>query len=200
MSTKEDLPDLIILTQREHQRLKNQAKRLAGGSVSEQALRSCRANWLAQLGFVAFLPPLLKATDDLLDRLNQGKPTEEAYEEMAFQIGFYRKGTWGFIRQFYGSLNPYVDRWLKVLPSYRQAFARRYEAHSKLSVAEQGALIRGFVEAVPNKDDPYNLRQSQEGRALLKELETLEEARDRESKPANTGQVVDLQAFKHRRR
>jgi len=111
-----DLPTLIILTQREHQRLENQAKRLAAGSVPERDLRTYRANWLAQLGFVAFLPPLIHAMDGLLHCLNQGQPTEAAYEEVAFQVGIYQKGSWGCIRHFYGSLNPYVDRWLKVLP------------------------------------------------------------------------------------
>jgi len=85
------LPTLIILTQREDQRLKSQAKRL---------------------------PRLLSAMCDLLDRLAQSQPTEQAYEEMAFLIGIYQKGTWGFIRHFYGSVSSYVDRWLKVL-SYK---------------------------------------------------------------------------------
>ena len=203
MSYKDDLPTLIILTQREHQRLNNQAKRLSAGIVSEPDLRTYRANWLAQLGFVAFLPPLLRAMDDLLDGLAQGKPTEDAYQEVALQIGIYQKGTWGFIRHFYGSLNPYVDRWLKVLPSYKEAFTRRYEARGKLSVAEQGVLMREMIAAVPNKDDPYRQRQPPESRAILEELGILAEARDREAKPKaqrSTGQVVDFQAFKKRHR
>ena len=203
MSHKHHLPTLIILTQREHQRLTNQAKRLSAGTVPEHDLRAYRSNWIAHLGFEAFLPPLLSAMDHLLDCQAQGQPTEEAYEEVAFQIGIYQKGTWGFIRHFYGSVNPYVDRWLKVLPSYKETFTRCYEAHGKLSVAEQGALIRRLIEAIPNKDDPYRLRQSPEGRAILDEMGILEEAREREGKPtdkARTGQVVDFQAFRNRRR
>jgi len=202
-SNPSDLPTLILLTQREHQRLRNQAKRLSAGTVPEHDLRTYRANWLAQLGFVDFLPPLIQAMDELLDCLSQGQPTETAYQEVVLQIGIYQKGSWGFIRHFYGSLNPYVDRWLKVLPSYKEAFTRRYEAHGKLSVAEQGALIREMVEAIPNKDDPYELKQSPEGRAILDELGILEEAREKEGKPidkARTGQVVDFQAFRNRRR
>jgi len=41
------------------------------------------------------------------------------------------------------------------------------------------------------------------GRAILDELGILEEARDRETEPtdkARTGQVVDFQAFRNRRR
>jgi len=195
MAYKDHLPTLIILTQREHQRLKNQSKRLSTYALSEQDLKTYRAYWIKNLGFVDFLSPLLQAMDDLLDRLTQGQPTEEAYEEVIFQVGVYQKGTWGFIRHFYGSLSPYVDRWLKVLPSYKEAFTRRYEAHGKLSVAEQGALIRELIEPIPNKDDPYRLRQSPEGRAILDELGILEEARDRETDPtdkASTGQVVDF--------
>jgi len=115
MSYQDDLPTLTILTQREHQRLKNQAKRLSAGTVPEHDLRAYRSHWLAHLGFVAFLPPLLSAIDELLDGLAQGQPTDEAYQEVALQIGIYQKGTWGFIRHFYGSVSPYVDRWLKVL-------------------------------------------------------------------------------------
>ena len=203
MTSKDHLPTLIILTQREHQRLKNQIKRLSTYALSEQDLKTYRAYWIENLGFVDFLPPLLQVMDDLLDCLAQGQPAEKAYEEVIFQIGIYQKGTWGFIRHFYGSVNPYVDRWLKVLPSYKEAFTRRYEAPGKLSVAEQGALIRGLIAAIPNKDDPYRLRQSPEGRAILDELGILEEAREQKSKPtdkASTGQVVDFQAFKNRRR
>jgi len=198
-----DLPTLIILTQREHQRLKNQARRLSAGTVSELDLRTYRSNWVAHLGFEAFLPPLLCAMDDLLDRLAQGHPTEAAYEEVAFQIGIYQKGSWGFLRHFYGSVSPYVDRWLKVLPACKEAFTRRYEAGRKLSVAEQGALIRELIAAIPNKDDPYGLRRGEQGRAILDELGILEQARQQERKPkaqGTSGQVVDFQSFKNRRR
>jgi len=198
-----DLPTLIILTQREHQRLKNQARRLSAGTVPERDLQTCRSNWVAHLGFEAFLPPLLSAMDDLLDRLAQGQSTEAAYEEVAFQIGIYQKGSWGFLRHFYGSLNPYVDRWLKVLPSYKEAFTRRHEAHRKLSVAEQGALIRAMIAAIPNKDDPYRLRQGQQGRAIPGELETPDTCREQESRSraqGTSGQVVDFQSFRNRRR
>jgi len=202
-SNPSDLPNLIILTQREHQRLKNQAKRLSAGTVPERDLRTYRANWLAQLGFVAFLPPLIQAMDELLDCLNQGQPTETAYQEVALQIGIYQKSTWGFVRHFYGSLSPYVDHWLKVLPLYKEAFTRRYEAHRKLSVAGQGALIREMIEAIPNKDDPYGLRRGEQGRAIPGEPEILGAAREQGGKPkaqGTSGQVVDFQSFKNRRR
>ena len=94
---KANIPPLIILTQRERQKLKNQAKRLSAGTVPEHDLQTYRSNWVAHLGFEAFLPPLLSAMDDLLDRLAQGQSTEAAYEEVAFQIGIYQKGAWGMV-------------------------------------------------------------------------------------------------------
>jgi len=196
------LPTLIILAQREHQRLKNQARRLSAGTVPEHDLRTYRSNWVAHLGFEAFLPPLLSAMDDLLDGLAQGQATEAAYEEVAFQIGIYQKGTWGFIRHFYGSVSPYVDRWLKVLPAYKEAFTRRYEAHGKLSVAEQGTLIRALIAAIPNKDDPYRLRQGPQGKTIPGEPKMLGAAREQGSKPkaqGTTGKVADFLSLKNRR-
>ena len=53
-------------------------------------------------------------------------------------------------------------------------------------MAEQGrGLIREMVEAVSDKDDPYRLRQHLEGRAILEELEVLEEAREQAGKPTD---------------
>jgi len=72
-----------------------------------------------------------------------------------------------------------------------------------LSAAEQGALIRKLIAAIPNKDDPYGLRQGQQGRTIPGEPETLGAAREQGSKPkaqGTTGQVVDFQSFKNRRR
>ena len=204
MSVKLDtLPTLILLTQREHQRLTNKAKRFQTWALDLETLHEYRASCVEHLGYVDMLPPLLQAVDQLIYRERQGTAQEADYEAVVFQIDIYKKNAWAFIRRFYGSLNPYVDRWLKVLPSYKEAFARRYEAHSKLSVAEQGALMREMIDAVPNKDDPYRQRQHPESRAILEELGILDEARDREAKPANertTGQVVDFQAFKKRYR
>ncbi|XKH59402.1 hypothetical protein LG290_12015 [Halomonas sediminis] len=137
--------------------------------------------------------------DHLLERQAQGKATEADYDEVIFQIGIYKKGSWSFIKTFLGSINPYVDRWLKVLPEYRYQFEQRYELGRKLSIKEQADLIRAMVDAVPNRDDPYNLRKSRQGRALLKESERQEGEPRREASPSTVSNVVDFLAFKKQR-
>ncbi|MCC4290637.1 hypothetical protein [Vreelandella aquamarina] len=194
------LPELIILTQREHQRLNNQVKRLQTYALTVEDLQKYRASWVNNLGFVDHLPMLLQAMDHLLDQVEQGKASEADYDEVIFQIGIYKKASWTFIRMFYGSLSPYVDRWLKVLPEYKYQFEQRYEAPKKLSVKEQADLIRAMVDAVPNRDDPYNLSKSRQGRALLKEAQRQEDSPSKEALPSATvGNVVDFQAFKKKR-
>lgn len=114
---------------------------------------------------------------------------------MIFQVGIYKKGSWGLIRSLYGSLSPYVDRWLKVLPEYKNQFDRRYEADKKLTVREQGELIRALIDAAPNRDDPYGLRHTREGRALLQQLKE-EDDQANEAPSSAKGKVVDLFRFK----
>lgn len=185
------LPTLIILTQREHQRLNNQVKRLQRYAPGVGDLQTYRANWAEQLGFVDRLPMLLQATDELIGRVEQGKAPEAAYDEVLFQVGIYKKGSWGLIRSLYGSPSPYVDRWLKVLPEYKHQFDRRYEADKKLTVREQGELIRALIDAAPNRGDPYGLRHTREGRALLKQLKE-EDDKANAVPPSTKGKVVDL--------
>lgn len=193
------LPTLIILTQREHQRLNNQVKRLQRYALGVDDLQKYRANWAEQLGFVDRLPMLLQATDELIGLVEQGKASEAAYDEVIFQVGVYKKGSWGLIRSLYGSQSPYVDRWLKVLPEYKHQFDRRYEADKKLTVREQGELIRALIDAAPNRDDPYGLRHTREGRALLKQLQ--EEGSKADAAPPSTkGNAVDLFSGKKRPR
>jgi len=197
------LPTLIILTQREHQRLTNKVKRLQTWALDLDTLQQYRVSWATHLGFVDYLPSLLQAMDQLIYHRRQGLATEADYEEVVFQVGVYKKATGAFIRRFFGSINPYVDRWLKPLPMVRYTFEKHYELHRRLTVAEQGALMRELIEAIPNQDDPYRLRQHPEGRAILDELGILDEARQREAEPmdkARTGKVVDFQAFRNRHR
>lgn len=70
------LPTLIILSQREHQRLNNQVKRLQRYTLGVGELQKYRANWAEQLGFVDRLPMLLQATDELIGLVEQGKASE----------------------------------------------------------------------------------------------------------------------------
>ncbi|MCL7931576.1 hypothetical protein [Halomonas llamarensis] len=195
---KAHLPTLIILTQREHQRLSNQAKRLQTYTLDLDTLNTYRAKWVDHLGYVDFLPMLLQAMESLIAQQAKGEATEAAYDEVVFQIGIYKKSCWSFIKMFYGSINPYVDRWLKVLPDYKFQFEQRYELGRKLTVAE---LMRALVDVVPNRDDPYNLRQTPEGSALW-EAATRSEANASaiDEPPSSTSNVVELFSFKKKRR
>ncbi len=60
---KPDLPTLIILTQREHQRLNNQIKRLQTYALDEEDLQTYRQYWLDNLGFTDYLSLLIQAVE-----------------------------------------------------------------------------------------------------------------------------------------
>jgi hypothetical protein len=111
-----NLPVLIILTQREHQRLNNQIKRLQTYALDVESLQTYRQYWIDNLGFTDYLPLLIQAVDHLIDLLEHGEYAPEAYEEVVTQLELYKQSCWSFIRSVYGSINPYVDRWLKVKP------------------------------------------------------------------------------------
>ncbi|MDR5900467.1 hypothetical protein QC823_16000, partial [Halomonas vilamensis] len=181
--------------------LSNQAKRLQAYALDLDTLNTYRAKWIDLLGYVDFLPMLLQAMDALIAQQAKGEATEVAYDEVVFQIGIYKKSCWAFIKTFYGSINPYVDRWLKVLPDYKYQFEQRYELGRKLTVADQAELIRALIDVVPNRDDPYNLRQTPEGRALWEAAARSEgNASAIDEPPLSTSNVVELFSFKKKRR
>lgn len=114
-----DIPALLILTQREHQRLNNQIKRLQTYALDVEDLQKYRDSWINNLGFTDYLPLLIQVVDRLIDLLEQGEYAPGAYEEVVVQIELYKQSCWSFIRSAYGSINGYTDRWLKVKPVYR---------------------------------------------------------------------------------
>jgi hypothetical protein len=102
---RSNLPALLILTQREHQRLNNQIKRLQTYALDVEDLQKYRDNWINNLGFTDYLPLLIQAVDHLIDLLEHGEYEPEAYEEVVFQLELYKQACWAFIRSVYGSIN-----------------------------------------------------------------------------------------------
>jgi hypothetical protein len=196
------LPALLILTQREHQRLNNQIKRLQAYSLNVEDLQKYRNGWINNLGFTDELPLLIQAVDHLIELLEQGEYAPEAYEEVAVQIELYKQSCWAFIRSAYGSINGYTDRWLKVKPQYRHQFQRLYEPDRRLSVQEQGQMIRSLLDTVADRRDPYNLRHKPAGKQLLVGLGILpDEAKQDQGEAGSMGKsnVIDFLSFKNRK-
>jgi hypothetical protein len=201
---KPDIPALIILTQREHQRLNNPIKRLQTYALDEKDLQKYRDSWINNLGFTDDLPLLIQAVDHLIDLLEHGEYEPEAYAEVVTQLELYKQSSWSFIRSVYGSISPYVDRWLKVKPEYRYQFQELYEADKRLSVKEQGQMIRSLLDGVADRRDPYKLRHKPTEKQLLVELGVLP---DETSKPdqgqsgsRDNGKVIDFVSYKNRMR
>jgi hypothetical protein len=201
---KPDIPALIILTQREHQRLNNPIKRLQTYALDEKDLQKYRDSWINNLGFTDDLPLLIQAVDHLIDLLEHGEYEPEAYDEVVIQLEQYQHRSWKFIRSAFGSISLYMDGWLKVKPEYRYQFQRLHEADRRLSVQEQGQMIRSLLDGVADRRDPYNLRHKPTEKQLLVELGVLP---DETSKPdqgqsgsRDSGKVIDFLSYKNRKR
>jgi hypothetical protein len=201
---KPDIPALIILTQREHQRLNNQIKRLQTYALDVEDLQKYRNGWVNNLGFTDYLPLLIQAVDTLIDALEQGDYDEALYDEVVFQLGYYKMTCWSTIKFFFGSLSPYMDRWANVKPEYREAFKQRYEAHRTLTVDEQRDVVRSILATIPNRRDPYNLRHKPTEKQLLVELGVLPDETSKQnqvqSEPKDSGKVIDFLSYKNRKR
>ena len=198
----DSLPTLLILTQREHQRLNNQIKRLLTYALDEQALKKYRDGWIKNLGFTDYLPLLVQALDHLIDLLEHGEYEPEAYDEVVIQLEQYQHRSWKFIRSAFGSISLYMDGWLKVKPEYRYQFQQQYEADRRLSVQEQGQMIRSLLDAVADRRDPYNLRHKPAEKQLLVELGILsDETKQDKGKAGSTdsSNVIDFLSFKNRK-
>lgn len=195
---KPDIPALLILTQREHQRLNNQIKRLQTYALDVEDLQKYRTYWLTKLGQEEHTAMLIQAVDTLIDALEQGDYDEALYDEVVFQLGIYKMTCWSTIKTFFGSLSPYMDRWANVKPEYKEAFKQRYEAHRKLTVDEQKDVVRSILATIPSRRDPYNLKQGSLSKRLLRKLGIV--AVETTSDLISTkGKVIDFLSFKNRK-
>jgi hypothetical protein len=93
------LPTLIILTQREHQRLNNQIKRLQTYALDVEDLQTYRTYWLTKLVHEENISMLIQAVDTLIESLDQGDYDETLYDEVVFQLGYYKMCCWTTIRR-----------------------------------------------------------------------------------------------------
>jgi hypothetical protein len=98
------LPTLIILTQREHQRLNNQIKRLQTYALDVEDLEKYRTYWLTKLVHEENTAMLIQAVDHLIESLEQGDYDESLYDEVVFQLGIYKMTCWSTIKVFFGSM------------------------------------------------------------------------------------------------
>ena len=140
------LPDIILLTQREHQRLNNQLKRLQRYDLDVDVLEQYRQGWVDNLGYQKESLLLLQAIDTLIESLELGEYDQSMYDEVCIQIDFYKGSAWTLLKHLEGSLSPYMDRWAKVNSVFKDDFKARYEPNKTLSVHEQGVLMRSFIE------------------------------------------------------
>lgn len=210
----DDLAIALILTQREQQRLSNQAKRLSRCDMDVTQLSTLKQRWKLSLGYRMYAPTLLASLDDLIEQLQQDVNHKAGFDELAAQISTYNKSNWALLRQTYGSLNPYIDRWGKIHPHYRYAFEQTYEANAKLSVEDQAAWLHQLLPAMDNAETiDQNTRDI---KTLLREecvphpdippekdelVYFGEDLPDDQSmvKPVSQGNVVDLQAYRRRK-
>lgn len=208
----DDLAIALILTQREQQRLSNQAKRLSRCDMDVIQLSTLKQRWKLSLGYRMHASALLASLDDLIAQLKQDKNYQEGFFELAAQIGTYNKSTWALLRKTYGSLTPYIDRWGKVRPHYRYTFEQTYEANAKLSVEDQAAWLHQLLPAMDNAETSY--QDKRDIKTLLREecvpypdippekdeilvfFEEDQPAQQKAAEPIGKSNVVDLQSYR----
>ncbi|XKH59389.1 hypothetical protein LG290_11950 [Halomonas sediminis] len=213
-----ELTIVLTLTQREQQRLNTQAKRLSRYDMDDVQLMALRTGWQSGLGYRLYAPALLASLDHLIEQLQQGEYHLEDYDEVVFQISAYNHSSWALLRQTWGSPSRFLDRWGKVYPEYRYAFEQTYEPKAKLSVTDQVIWLQQLLptptdtQTSPKKmsDVEKLLRQCQTYPEVEPEEDVLsfsdedvlipDKKSGKEEKPASKSNVVDLNAYRERRR
>ncbi|MBD3876341.1 hypothetical protein IEG05_14045 [Pseudomonas kunmingensis] len=156
-------PALIaVLIHREHSRLSNQVKTLARvlrapfSDKEHQRLVQLAANWRSLLAFDDGTPKLADALEAFIAAYQQQPPDQESlHDEVVLQAGIYRMGHWALVKHFIPGVTDCLDNFGSVLPKYREAFKRRYEADGNLSVEAQSQVLKAQYALIQNRRDPY---------------------------------------------
>ena len=130
-----DLTTLLVLMQRENQRL-SRASKLIDEGVDIQKYRS---DWEANLGF-PHRKRVLEACDAFI---GSGDATDLLNLQIALER--YTSSSWFHLKEFVGSPNAYLDDWGSVSKACKAEFKAKHEANKRMSVAERGALIRELL-------------------------------------------------------
>jgi hypothetical protein len=153
---------VAVLINREHSRLSSQVKTLEKAlhapfsDKEHQRLIQLAANWRALLAFDDGAPKLADALEVFIVAYQQQSPDQEKlHDEVVFQAGVYRMGHWALVKHFIPGVTDCLDSFGNVLPKYREAFKRRYEADGNLSVEAQSQLLTAQYALIPNRRDPY---------------------------------------------
>jgi len=134
---------MLVLLEREHDRLKKQLTTLATCDVDIDDLTKLQAKWKEELCFALCASPLLAALDTLIKRREHDAYPTDAYHALIYQIHVYKRASWELLHQAFGSsLSPYLNEWGHLRKQYRRLYKSSMEPNKKLSVALQADYLR----------------------------------------------------------
>lgn len=206
---------VMVLLEREHDRLKSQAKRLATYEVDIDDLTKLKRQWEDQLCFAPCASPLLTALDDLIKLRETEAYPITGYDELINQIHAYKHASRTLLHQAFGSsLAPYINEWGHLRKQYRKQYKQNMEPDKKLPISVQADLMRAQLQALlPTPAIPDGSSQSVEDSsqpakqqasdashkaiaAKLAELTQLIEEAQYPSPHTSPAEVVDMQAYR----
>lgn len=162
LNRQQDSVLVAVLVNREHSRLSSQVKTLEKvlhapySDKEHQRLLTLAANWRGLLAFDDGAPKLAEALETFATAYQQCSPDQERlHYEVVCQVGVYRIGHWALVKHFIPGVTDCLDHFGSVLPKYRDAFKRQYEADGNLSVEAQSQLLKAHYALIANRSDPY---------------------------------------------
>ena len=147
--------DLLVLTDRETQRLKHAQKQLSHCHLEQPALNRMAKAW-QQLGYTAYQTPVQQTLNQLIQDLDQGQYSQEAYHQLSLQLHLYIQLIWQHLDQRLSSEQraPYFQGKRSLQPSAKQAFQQAYEPNKRLSVQQQTQRLQHLVNSLPEPQTP----------------------------------------------
>ena len=140
---------MLVLLEREHDRLKKQVALLATCDVDIDDLTKLQSKWKQELCFALCASPLLAALDTLIKRREHDAYPTDAYHELIYQIHVYKRASWDLLHQAFGnSLSPYLNEWGHLRKQYRRLYKHSMEPNKKLSIALQADYLRSQLHAL----------------------------------------------------
>lgn len=181
------LPAMLLIIQREQQRLNELVPTLQRRELGPNDLCELRRDWQSSLSLFQISHGLNDWLDDIIDEYANGKVHKQTYRGLVRKMETYEQGSRLFISERHGPYRQFLDNQDRVLTRYKQAFEHVYERDAPLSHELQASMVLHLLDGY----DLPRLEPCPNGAGLRLVYDT--------ARPVEQCQVIDLELARRRR-
>lgn len=140
------LATILLIVQREQERLNEIIPKLAGRELTLDQLRGLRSDWPASLSMIDVHRWVLSGLDNLIDEHEKRRVYKRSLRGLARQLEAYESGCRSYLAEREHPCSSFLNQHGKVLGRYQKAFERAYEPHGYLSYELQASIVRSLLD------------------------------------------------------